>query len=382
MDGIDVALIRSDGHFFVERGPNIFLAYEKDTRQRIREGLETASRLKDRTISPDILADLECELTELHGRAVGEFLDNNNINTGEIDLIGFHGQTVLHRPQYALTIQLGDGQKLADQTGIEVIYDFRANDMLNNGQGAPLVPVYHGALANNIPAELIDGKAMVFVNIGGISNITHVDSDGCLTAFDSGPGNGLIDQWVLFKAGLDYDDGGKIAAGGKVIEEICRRYLSHPYFELPIPKSLDRKDFEPLLDDDVSLADGARSLARLTASTIVHSIDQLPSMPAVIVVCGGGALNKVIMSDLQSMAIQIGTKVITAEQAGLSAGAMEAEAFAYLAIRAKLGEPLTYPKTTGCSKPVTGGVSALPDIATKTPKKQYGSKLIQKSKPI
>jgi anhydro-N-acetylmuramic acid kinase len=368
MDGIDLALVRSDGNSFIERGPSGFVAYNKQTRQRIEDGLSLAKAINDRHMRPGKLADLERELTDLHYQAISEFLTSNEIRAGEIDLIGFHGQTVLHKPGDALTIQLGDGQQLADQTGIEVIYDMRANDMENGGQGAPLVPAYHGALFSNISAQMKNQKAIVFANIGGISNITYVENDGQLIAFDSGPGNCLIDQWVHERTGLDFDEGGAIARSGDVVEEICSRYMNHPYFSLSLPKSLDRKDFDPLVDSNISTADGARSLARLTALTLMASIDRLPTLPGLIIVCGGGALNPVIMADLHALSQKIGIRVITADDATFSSAAMEAEAFAYLAIRAKLGEPLTYPMTTGCNHPVTGGVSALPRGADAIPK--------------
>jgi len=363
MDGIDLALVRSDGSNFVERGPDGFVAYKDETRQRIEEGLSVAKSIANRRMRPGALALLERELTELHHLAIREFLSANDLSMSEIDLIGFHGHTVLHKPDDALTVQLGDGQYLAAQTGIEVMYDFRANDMEYGGQGAPLVPVYHSALHHNISSQYSRKNPIVFANIGGISNITYIGTEGQLIAFDSGPGNCLIDQWVKEKAGLDFDENGAIAQEGRVIEEICTRYLAHPYFQRSLPKSLDRKDFSPLLDTNVTTADGARSLTRLTALALMFSIDQLPDKPALIIVCGGGALNPVIMQDLRALAQQDNIQVITADEASFSSAAMEAEAFAYLAIRSKTGEPLTYPMTTNCRLPVTGGVSALPTIA-------------------
>jgi anhydro-N-acetylmuramic acid kinase len=362
MDGIDIALIRSDGKSFVERGPSLLVPYESEFRQRIERGLKDASRIHHRAERPGDLVSLEYDITRLHTAVILRFLAEQDISAGEIDCIGFHGQTVLHRPGDFLTVQLGSGQQLADDTGIEVIYDLRANDMLQGGQGAPLVPVYHRALAHGLLEELTGANALAFVNIGGISNITYVGSDDQLIAFDSGPGNGLIDQWVERHAGVGYDEGGKIAKGGEIVRSICEHYLEHPYYDLPVPKSLDRKDFEPLMDEDISIVDGARSLARVTALAILKSFDQLPSIPAICVICGGGALNEVIVGDLRILAQEKGAKVITADEAGLSSMAVEAEAFAYLAIRAKLGKALTYPTTTGCRSPVSGGISALPKI--------------------
>jgi len=368
MDGIDVALIQSDGGNFVKRGPSAFTPYEQTTRQRIEAALMQARTIKDRHQRPGKLTALERELTDLHHQAIGQFLTANKLSSGEIDLIGFHGQTILHKPEDGLTIQLGDGQHLADQTGIEVIYDMRANDMEHDGQGAPLVPAYHGALFSNIAAQMKNEKAVVFANIGGISNLTYVGSDGQLIAFDSGPGNCLIDQWIHERTGLDFDEGGAIAGSGNIVDTICSHYLRHPYLSLPFPKSLDRKDFQPLIDNNVSTADGARSLARLTALILMASIDQLPTLPGLVIVCGGGTLNPVIMAELRALSQEKNIQVVTADESSFSSSAMEAEAFAYLAIRAKLGEPLTYPMTTGCSQPVSGGKSALPDGMEAIPK--------------
>ena len=186
MDGIDIALIRSDGQDFVERGPFHFVAYDAQVRARMEQGLEDALNIENRDERPGVLALLEDEITALHKTAIDQFLDKFDISPGEIDLIGFHGQTVLHRPQKSLSVQLGDGQKLADATAIEVIYDMRANDVANGGQGAPLVPVYHRALSGYLPQKTKKDEATAFFNLGGISNITYVGQDGELIAFDWG----------------------------------------------------------------------------------------------------------------------------------------------------------------------------------------------------
>ena len=368
MDGIDIALIRSDGQNYVERGAFLFVPYSRHVRQRLAAGLNDAREMEDRAQRAGGLAMLERDITTLHVLAVEQFLRQNNIERTDVDLIGFHGQTVLHRPDNHLTVQLGDGQYLSDATGIKTVYDMRANDMTHGGQGAPLVPVYHSALAKNIEENINLGTNIAFFNIGGISNITHIGKTGDLIAFDCGPGNNLIDQWVAKTAGVDFDEGGRIALGGKIIGPLCEKYMTHPYFDLPIPKSLDRKDFEPLTDDNISLADGARSLAHVSALGIQKALQLLPDQPDIWVICGGGSLNQVIMDDLRQLAIQrvkgdIPIKVLTADEAGFSSMAMEAEAFAYLAIRSELGEVLTYPTTTGCKKPVTGGIAAMPDTA-------------------
>jgi len=359
MDGIDIALIRSDGQSFVERGPNLFIPYAQNFRQRLKQGLNEGKKITGRNERPGDLAGLEREITALHSEAVERFLRENNLTPGEIDLIGFHGQTILHRPREAMTVQLGDGQAIADTTGIDVVYDMRANDMEQGGQGAPLVPVYHRAMARNLNSEFADDTPVVFVNIGGISNVTYVGADDELIAFDSGPGNVLIDLWMQRFAGLEFDEGGKAARQGIIIDNIVDKYLADSYFSQPVPKSLDRLYFKPLNDETVSLHDGARSLARVTARAIVQSAQHFPDYPGHWIICGGGVLNSVIMDDLKSL-VRNGSTVVSASEIGMDSAAMEAEAFAYLAIRSKSGLPLTFPTTTGCRKPVSGGRLATP----------------------
>lgn len=290
-------------------------------------------------------------------------LAENGLKAADIDVIGFHGQTVLHRPNDALTVQLGDGGLLADETGIDVIYDMRANDMVHGGQGAPLIPAYHAALAAGLSQA--SGKAVVFVNIGGISNLTFVGQGGeTIVAFDSGPGNTLIDQWVEAHAGIPYDQGGMIALEGQVDADLAARYLGHAFFTDPVRRSLDRNDFRPPQGSDASLEDGARTLAHVTAAAILRSARHLPEKPKLYVVCGGGRLNRVIMDDLASLAQVDGAEVVAAEAVDLNGDSMEAEAWAYLAVRSLRGLPLTFPGTTGVKTPVTGGLLRKSDISS------------------
>ena len=244
MDGIDVALIRSDGENLVERGPCAEYPFDLSVRKAIEQGLNDALQIgDDRNDRPGTLEGLEQSITRLHADAVKDFLNTHELQPSDINIIGFHGQTVLHRPDDGITVQLGLGQMLADETQIDVVYDMRANDMAQGGQGAPLVPVYHRALAASLKDTPDATLPMAFVNIGGISNITYLRSEGELIAFDTGPGNALIDQWVQTGAGIPYDAGGRIASEGRVIDALVERYMAMPYFDKPLPKSLDRGDF-------------------------------------------------------------------------------------------------------------------------------------------
>ncbi|MGD9476638.1 anhydro-N-acetylmuramic acid kinase [Shinella sp. G-2] len=353
LDGIDVALLRTDGESVVERGPALGCAYDAAFRRRLQGALETAKSIEARGERPGDLAEIERELTLRHAEAVRAFLAENGLKPADIDVVGFHGQTVLHRPDAGLTVQLGDGGLLAEETGIDVVYDMRANDMVHGGQGAPLIPVYHAALATGLSRA---GKAVVFVNIGGISNITFIGSDGTIVAFDSGPGNTLIDQWVETHAGIPYDQGGMIASEGRVDPDLAARYLGHAFFTDPVRRSLDRNDFRPPEGAAASLEDGARTLAHVTAAAILKSARHLPERPGLYVVCGGGRLNRMIMGDLAALAEREGAEVVGAEAVDLNGDSMEAEAWAYLAVRSLRSLPLTFPGTTGVKAPVTGGI--------------------------
>ena len=354
LDGIDVALVRTDGETVVERGPSMGCSYDAAFRRRLQGGLETAKAIEERNERPGDLADIERELTLRHAQAVRTFLSENSLEPTQIDIVGFHGQTVLHRPNLRLTVQLGDGGLLARETGIDVVHDMRANDMVHGGQGAPLIPVYHAALAAGLSRA--KGRAVVFVNIGGISNLTFIGSGGDIVAFDSGPGNTLIDQWVEAHAGIPFDQGGMIASEGSVDPDLAGRYLSHAFFTDPVRRSLDRNDFRPPEGAAASLEDGARTLAHVTAAAILRSARHLPERPSLYVVCGGGRLNRVIMGDLAALAEMEGAEVVAAEALDLNGDSMEAEAWAYLAVRSLRGLALTFPGTTGVTSPVTGGV--------------------------
>ncbi|MGG7518651.1 anhydro-N-acetylmuramic acid kinase [Allorhizobium undicola] len=355
LDGVDVALLATDGQASVTRGPSMAFPYDKAMREALKQGLADAKAIEKRHERPGGLAALERAQTLFHAAAVAAFLKETGILPQDVHVIGFHGQTVLHRPHKALTVQIGDGPLLARETGIDVVYDMRANDMMHGGQGAPLVPVYHAALAEWLGR---DAFPVCFVNIGGISNLTAIDRRGEIAAYDSGPGNALIDQWVEAHTGEAFDAGGGIAARGAVREALVARYLGHPFFTANQRLSLDRNDFSPPAKGEASLEDGARSLAHVTAAAIFASARHLPERPRSYVVCGGGRHNRVIMADMAGLAAKDGATVVNADNLGLNGDSMEAEAWAYLAVRSLKGLPLTFPGTTGVMKPISGGVMA------------------------
>ena len=360
MDGIDIALLSTNGKYRLERGPFASFAYTDKFRQRLRQGLDDAKSINQRAERPGGLKKLEQQITQRHIKAINRFLNETGLRLSDIDVIGFHGQTVLHKPEVGLTVQLGLGKTIAEETGVPVVCDLRANDMKHGGQGAPLASAYHRALARTMK-DL--AWPVAFVNIGGIANVTWVSLEGRMIAYDAGPGNVLIDRWVQEKTGDPFDESGKLAAKGKIDNGIVNRYLSDPFFEQAPPKSLDWGYFAPLPVDAASAPDGARSLARLTARALMTSTEQLPEPPATWVISGGGARNPVIMADLAELSGDA-VSVITASSLNLNADAIEAEAWAYLAVRCLRDLKITWPGTTGVDVSRTGGVIIHPSAST------------------
>jgi anhydro-N-acetylmuramic acid kinase len=346
LDGIDVALIRTDGEEIVERGPAMTFAYADYQHQLLQQALADARTIRQRDERPGSLGPTEQELTEWHVYAVEHFLSNN---PADVEVIGFHGQTVIHRPDQKLTVQLGLGKMLAKALAIPVVYDMRAADVAAGGQGAPLVPVYHRALA----ATLQD-RPMAFVNIGGVSNITAIGKDGEMLAFDVGPGNALLDDWAHRHTGIARDVDGVLAAAGAVDQVTVDRFMAAEFFKSAPPKSLDRNSFAGISMDGLSAENGAASLVEVTASAIARAAEWLTEPPKCWVICGGGRHNPTIMA---ALAVKL-TNVGPAEDFGFDGDAMEAEAWAYLAVRSLKGLPLTFPGTTKVGEPTTGGVLA------------------------
>ncbi len=348
LDGIDVALIRTDGENIVERGPSQTFAYSDEQRNILRAALVEAKSLARRDERKSALSRAEAALTDWHVQAVESFLKASPV---AVDVIGFHGQTVIHRPELRLTVQLGDGSALAKRLGVPVVYDMRAADVAAGGQGAPFVPVYHRALAASIPE-----RPLAFLNIGGVANITWIGPTGDMIAFDTGPGNALIDDWVLKHTGVARDIDGELAAGGIANLSMVRQYLDLPFFELAPPKSLDRNSFAAVKLDALNLNDGAATLVEVTAQSIAKAIAWLPQAPLAWIVVGGGRHNPAIMNALRKKL----PNVVAAEAHGFNGDSIEAEAWAYLAVRSQKNLPLSFPMTTKVAKPMTGGELALP----------------------
>ena len=350
-DGIDAAIVRTDGISILERGPSATATYSEDFR----------ARLSSLIAGIGDVSEVESELTTQHADLVNKLIEENNLANSEIDIIGFHGHTILHAPNEHRTDQIGDGALLSKMTGIAVVNDLRSADVAAGGQGAPLAPAYHWALARNLP------KPVAILNLGGVANITWIGEDHSnsevnevggdlipqIWAFDTGPGIALLDDWVAEHIGARFDRDGELASAGSVNLSVLERLLRNPYFSLNPPKSLDRDAFslEPL--QELSPQDGAATLVAFTAQAVCEAAHRLPFEPLRWLVTGGGRYNKVMMDEL---ATRLGRTVEPVEVAGWDGNVLEAEAFAFLAVRAVKQWPLSWPTTTGVAHPCLGGV--------------------------
>lgn len=340
MDGIDAALLRTDGYEWVEAGSFLTVPYEAGFRERLRACLGGAPE------RPGAVAEVERELTDLHAAAVGELLRRAGLGPGGVDLLGFHGHTILHAPAERRTWQIGDAERLATATGIEVVAEFRSADVAAGGQGAPLVPLYHAALAAGME------RPLAVLNLGGVGNLTWLGAGGEVTAFDTGPGNALIDDLVLRRTGRACDLGGRLAMAGRVRTEVLAAMAGHPWFDRPPPKSLDRDAWDVGPVEDLALEDAAATLTAFTAEAVARAVAHLPEPPKRWLVTGGGRCNPMMMAML---ADRLDVPVGPVEVVGWWGDALEAQAFAYLAVRSVLGLPLSLPSTTGVPVPTMGG---------------------------
>jgi len=346
-DGVDAAYIETNGHGFVEAGEAVVVPYTADFRRRLLA-------VMGKSEGPS-LPEIEKELTELHAQAVDILLTQMGKTAADIDVIGFHGQTIFHAPQEGRTLQIGDGAALAATTGIDVVNDFRSADVAAGGQGAPLVPLYHAAIASAWP------KPCAIVNIGGVANVTYIDNrhsreSGNLEtiyACDTGPGGALIDDAMQELLGLPHDQDGAIAASGKVNEALLTAWLADEFFARPAPKSLDRNHFKNKIQiGDLMPDEVAATLTEFTAHSIAASAVLFSAPPQLWIITGGGRKNHHLMQRLAATTI---APVRDISEMGFNGDALEAQAFAYLAVRHKLDLPLSLPTTTGVPVPTRGG---------------------------
>jgi len=353
LDGVDAAVVETDGHGILGFGPSAYRAYTDKERAVLRAGLGHWTG--------DAVSAAARVVEAAHLELLSTF--------EPVDLIGFHGQTLAHAPRAQGTLQVGDGSWLAEQLNRPVVWDFRSTDVEMGGEGAPLAPFFHFACAKWIGAD----APVVFLNLGGVGNLTYVDpsfevpqQDGALLAFDTGPANAPVDDLVQARLGVSFDDGGRIAAKGQVEQGALELFLAEPYFSKMPPKSLDRNDFADMIGlvNELSDADAAATLTAMSAAGVMQAMQYCPTPPSRVLVTGGGRRNPVLM---EMLTVSLDCPVVPVEEVGLDGDMLEAQAFAYLAVRVARGLPTSCPGTTGVRAAVGGGVVSAPDDVRSLP---------------
>jgi anhydro-N-acetylmuramic acid kinase len=356
LDGnIDVALLRTDGETVEAFGPYTLAPYPKGLRDLLEETLATARKWNFEGAEPAIFAEAEDALTRAQSDAVKSFVTSNGMSMRDIGVVGFHGQSVLHRAPEAgrigATRQLGNGRLMHEMLGVPVVYDFRSDDVRAGGQGAPLAAIYHQALLRRLGT----GGDTAVLNLGGVANVTYWNGGETLLAFDTGPANAPLNDFMKERGLGEMDRDAALARRGKVDEARLAKLLQHPYLAASPPKSLDRFGFTSAMAEGLDAATGAATLTAFTASAVGKGLDLLPTRPVRLIVCGGGRHNPLLMEMLGTRA---GVEAVPAESVGWRGDAIEAELFAFLAVRRLRSLPISFPATTGVPKPMTGGVLA------------------------
>ena len=358
LDGmIDIAAVRTDGLDIQELGPWRLAPYPAGLKALLADAQAAAMQWQFNGPEPAVFHAAERALTTAQAEAVAGFLQDSGLPASEVAIVGFHGQTVLHRApepgRRGSTRQLGDGEAMARSLGVAVAYDFRSADMRAGGQGAPLAPIYHAALLRRESAP--PGSAVL--NLGGVANITWWGGGDALVAFDTGPANAPLNDWMVRHGLGEMDRGGAFARRGRVDEARLANWLEHPFFAVSPPKSLDRNSFPASLASDLGPEDGAATLTALIGAAVGKALEQLPQRPARLIVCGGGRKNPALIDAVWERAR---VEPVPAEAVGWRGDAIEAECFAYLAMRTLRGLPITFPLTTGVTAPLAGGRIAEP----------------------
>jgi len=361
LDGIDVSIIESDGNREFRSIIDRYYEYDKELIQKI---LNIRKKIINHEIFNkhlDEIKDLERMITLFHVKAVKETFE---VSKSSVDLIGFHGQTIFHNPEKKITKQIGDGKLLSQLTQKKVIYNFRQNDLENGGQGAPLTPIFHNVIANKINKKFNLGFPLNILNIGGISNITStVDWKNLgyineIYAYDIGPGNCLIDEWIRKNSKKKYDKDGLISRSGTTDKLVLNQALENFTNNSNYKKSLDIKDFDIFFAKGLSLENGASTITNFTAKLIADGInytqENSQQKSCKWLVCGGGRKNKYLLESIKKNLENMSIDVI--DQYEIDGDFVESQAFAYLAIRSFLELPISFPNTTGCKEPITGGV--------------------------
>ncbi|WP_023648196.1 anhydro-N-acetylmuramic acid kinase [Candidatus Pelagibacter ubique] len=360
MDGVDVSIIKSDGFNQFINVLDEYFEYNENLHQQLIEIRNLILSINDLKLYSSKLIDLEREITIFHSKIVSDIALRYQ---DEIDFVGFHGQTIFHSPTHKVSKQLGDGKLMSQLVRKKVIYDFRQEDMLNEGQGAPLTPIFHYLLSKNINEKFQINYPICFLNIGGISNITKIIDDDekleeNLEAFDSGPGNCMIDEWVRKNSKNNFDHSGSIAKSGKINQLILNQAIDN--FKIDsFDKSLDVKDFDISFLRGLSLEDGCATITNFTAYLIAKGIEHANGKnkkPLKFLVCGGGRKNNILIQSIKDYLLhQKNISFNSIDDYDLDGDYIESQAFGYLAIRSFLKLPISYPRSTGCVVPTVGG---------------------------
>ena len=360
MDGVDVSLIRSDGFNQFTNILDEFFEYNESLHQELIELRNLVINKNDLEQYASRLNKLERDITVFHSKIVNEI---SNKYEDQIDFVGFHGQTIFHIPELKISKQLGDGRLMSQLVKKKVIYDFRQEDMLNKGQGAPLTPIFHNLLSKKINEKHQISFPICFLNIGGISNITKIikndeNLEENLEAFDAGPGNCMIDEWVRKNSKNNFDENGSVAKSGKINQLILNQVIDN--FKIDnFNKSLDVKDFDISFARGLSLEDGCATITNFTAYLIAKGIEYATGnydKPIKYLVCGGGRKNIFLIQSVKDyLKSKQNISLNSIEEYNLNGDYIESQAFGYLAIRSFLNLPISYPKTTGCRTPTVGG---------------------------
>ena len=341
-DGVDAALLETDGETKIGFLGGITLPYDSDLRARLLEASQHDIPLNE-------LLQIEADITDHHVQAVKQLFSQQAKLAKKVELVGFHGHTIRHLPGSGMTLQIGNPWILARELNLPVVSDFRRCDMAAGGQGAPLVAMFHRALFSDEP------RPTLVLNLGGVANVTWLGDHDEIIAGDTGPGCGLLDEWAVTMADMPHDRDGHLAAAGEIDTETVEAALATPFFQQPLPKSADRYDFDHVDVSHLSVEDGAATLCAVTAEAVYRAVAKLPRMPKCTWVTGGGVHHPVMMKLLSQ---RLG-KIRVVNEFGLNPDTLEAECFAWLAVRQQRGLPLTIPETTGCDQPRAGGTVAV-----------------------
>jgi len=360
MDGVDVSLIRSDGFNQFTNILDEYFEYNESLQQELIELRNLIANINDLKKYSSRLNKLEREITVFHSKIVSNLSFKYE---DEIDFVGFHGQTIFHNPEQKITKQLGDGRLMSQLIKKKVIYDFRQEDIANEGQGAPLTPIFHNLLSRRINEKHQIDFPICFLNIGGISNITKIIKkdeklEENLEAFDSGPGNCMIDEWVRKNSKNNFDENGSIAKGGKINQLLLNQVIDN--FKIDsFDKSLDVKDFDISFARGLSLEDGCATITNFTAYLIAKGVEHANGSnikPIKYLVCGGGRKNTFLIQSIKDYLLhKKNISLNSIDDYSLNGDFIESQAFGYLSIRSFLKLPISFPRTTGCKVPTIGG---------------------------